>query len=61
MKNISASLLHTAWTEEEKKEIDDALVFVENYSGTDFLLDACLYIYQVLKYKIAKKSLKNRT
>lgn len=49
MKNTSASLLHTAWTPEEKVILDDAIEFIENYQGINFILDASRYLYNLLK------------
>ena len=49
MKNFSVSLLHTAWTEEEKKQLDESIEFVENYNGTGYIADACLYLYNLLR------------
>jgi len=49
MKSFSVSLLHTAWTEEESKLIDEAIAYVEKYNGTNYILDSCLYLYKVLK------------
>jgi len=48
MKNITASLLHTAWTEEEKLQLDRTINFVEEYDGRDFLTVACQYLYRIL-------------
>jgi len=48
MKNITASLLHTAWTEEEKLQLDKIIDFVERFNGKNFLTEACLYLYQIL-------------
>jgi hypothetical protein len=48
MKNQSTSLLHTAWTEEEKQQLDDLIAFVENYSAENFIHDVCHYLYQLL-------------
>jgi len=48
MKNFTASLLHTAWTEEEKLQLDKIINFVEEYNGKDFLTAACLYLYRIL-------------
>jgi hypothetical protein len=48
MKNQSTSLLHTAWTEEEKQQLDDLIAFVENYSAENFIYDVCQYLYQLL-------------
>ena len=47
MKNFTASLLHTAWTEDEKLQLDKTINFVEEYDGKDFLKAACLYLYRI--------------
>jgi len=49
MNNLSPTLLHTAWTEEEKEQIDETIEFVESYNGKNFLLDACLHLYRYLR------------
>lgn len=49
MKNLSTSLLHTAWTEDEKQQLDDLIAFVEEYAGSNFIFDVCQYLYQLLK------------
>jgi hypothetical protein len=49
MKNLSTSLLHTAWTEDEKQQLDDLIAFVEEYAGGNFIFDVCRYLYQLLK------------
>ncbi|WP_026464901.1 GAF domain-containing protein [Adhaeribacter aquaticus] len=48
MKSFSTSLLHTAWTEDEKKQLDDTIAFVETYTEANFLHDVCSYLYQIL-------------
>lgn len=49
MKHLSTSLLHTAWTEDEKQQLDDLIAFVEDYAGGNFIFDACQYLYRLLK------------
>jgi hypothetical protein len=49
MKNLSTSLLHTAWTVDEKLQLDDLIAFVEDYAGGNFILDVCQYLYQLLQ------------
>ena len=49
MKNFTGSLLHTAWTEEEKLQLDQTMAFVEEYKGADFLTAACQHLYQILR------------
>jgi hypothetical protein len=48
MKSLSASLLHTAWTEKEKWQLDDLIAFVEAYAGDNFIADVCQYLFQLL-------------
>ena len=48
MKNFTASLLHTAWTEDEKSQLDKTINFVEEYDEEDFLTAACHYLYRIL-------------
>ena len=48
MKNFTASLLHTAWTEEEKMQLDHTICFVEEYNEKDFITAACQYLYRIL-------------
>jgi len=48
MKNFTSSLLHTAWTEEEKMQLDQTIDFVEEYNRKDFLTAACKYLYSIL-------------
>ena len=49
MNNINFSLLHTAWTEEEKMQLDQTINFVEEYDEKDFFTAVCLYLYSILK------------
>jgi hypothetical protein len=49
MKHLSTSLLHTAWTEDEKQQLDALIAFVEEYAGENFILDVCQYLYQLLQ------------
>lgn len=49
MKHNSTTLLHTAFTQEEKIILDEAFSFVENYNGDNFLIDISSFIFQILK------------
>ena len=48
MKRLSTSLLHTAWTEKEGRQVDDLIAFVEAYAGDSFIADVCKYLYQLV-------------
>jgi hypothetical protein len=48
MKNLSTSLLHTAWTEDERQQLDDLIGFVEGYAGDNFISDVCQHLYRLL-------------
>lgn len=41
--------MHTAWTEDERQQLDDLIAFVEDYAGGNFILDACQYLFRLLK------------
>jgi hypothetical protein len=49
MKNLTTSLLHTAWTEEERLQLDHLIAYVEEYEADDFVGDVCHYLYQLLQ------------
>lgn len=49
MKYLSTSLLHTAWTEDEKKQLDDAIALVETYEGTEFLKVISVFLYHAIE------------
>ena len=49
MKHLSATLLHTAFTEEEKANLDQTIDFIENYKGNNFCLDLTRYLYGLLQ------------
>jgi hypothetical protein len=48
MKNLTTTLLHTAWTEEERQQLDDLIAFVEEYAGDNFIGDVCQHLYRLL-------------
>lgn len=48
MRNFATPLLPTAWTEEDRRQLDALIVFVEGYQGNNFTSDVCHYLYELL-------------
>lgn len=48
MKHLSTSLMHTAWTEDEKRQLDELIAHVEAYEGDNFIEDVCQFLYRLI-------------